>query len=66
MIMVIALTKKELKMAVRESVREVLTEERLLLQTLLLLDISEREQKDIERLYDKPTRKIAKSRKLDI
>ena len=64
--MAYALTKKELKTAVRESVREVLTEERMQLRAILLPDVSEKEQKDIERLYGKPSRKTAKSRKLEL
>jgi len=64
--MAIALTKKELKSVVQESVREVLSQERMHLQSLLLPHVSEKEQKNIERLYGKPSHKIAKSRKLNV
>jgi len=65
-IMAIAITKEELKEAVRESVREVLNEERMQLQALLLPEVSEKEQKNIERTYGKPLRKSAKTRKFDL
>ena len=61
-----ALTKKEIKTTIRVSVREVLNEERMHIQSILLPDVSEKEQKDIEHLYGMLSRKTAKSRKLEL
>lgn len=57
----ITIPKKELKTAVKESVREVLSQEFMKLRALLLPLVSKKEQKDIEKLYSKPSRKTAKS-----
>jgi len=57
----ITIPKKELKTAVRESVREVLAQEIMKFRALLLSPVSKKEQKDIENLYGKPSRKTAKS-----
>lgn len=62
----IVTSKKELKIAVKESVREILDQELMKLRSLLLPFVSEKEQKEIERLYGKPSRKAAKSRKLEL
>ncbi|HEY4611605.1 MAG TPA: hypothetical protein VII11_01315 [Bacteroidota bacterium] len=62
----IATSKKELKNVVKESVREVLDQELMKLRSLLLSYVSEKEQKDIERLYGKPERKVSKSRKVEL
>lgn len=56
----ITIPKKELKTAVRESVREVFNQELMKLRALLLPLISKKEQKDIEKRYGKPSRGIAK------
>ncbi|MCL4492391.1 MAG: hypothetical protein M1510_10930 [Nitrospirae bacterium] len=53
--------KKELKAVVKESVREVLTQELMKFRALILPSVSKKEQKDIEKLYGKPSRKTAKS-----
>ncbi|MEK9132332.1 MAG: hypothetical protein AAB606_01305 [Patescibacteria group bacterium] len=57
----ITIQKRELKTAVRESVREVLSQEFMKLRVLLLPSVSKKEQKNIEKLYGKPLRKTAKS-----
>lgn len=62
----ITVNEKELKMVVRESVREVLAQELMKLRALALPDISNKEQKEIEKLYSKPTRRIAKSIKVKL
>lgn len=62
----IVTSKKELKTAIKESVREVLDQEFMKMRAVLLPFVSEKEQKDIERLYGKPSRKVTKSRKLEI
>lgn len=61
-----ALTKKEIKALVKESVREVLSQELMKFRVLLLPKVSEKEQKDIEKLYGKPVRKAAKSIEIKI
>lgn len=62
----ITIPKKELKTAVRESVREALSQEFMKLRALLLPSVSKKEQKDIEKLYGKPSRKTAKSIEIKI
>lgn len=58
---IIKIPKEELKTVVKESVREVLTQELMKFRALLVPSVSEREQKDIEKLYGKPSRKTAKA-----
>jgi hypothetical protein len=60
------LTKKEIKAVVKESVREVLSQELMKFRALLLPKVSEKEQKDIEKLYGKPIRKAAKTIEIKI
>ncbi|MBI4689169.1 MAG: hypothetical protein HY754_02700 [Nitrospirae bacterium] len=62
----IAMPKKELETVVKESVREVLTQELMKFRALLLPLVSEKEQKDIERLYNKPSRKAARTVEVEI
>lgn len=62
----ITIPKKELETVVKESVREVLTEELMKFRALLLPSVSEKEQKEIEKLYGKPSRKVAKTIKVEI
>ena len=57
----IEILKKELKLIVKETIQEELMKLRLELIPL----ISEREQQEIESLYDKPSNKITKSRKIN-
>ena len=56
----ITIQKKELKAAVRESVKEVFEQEFAKLRASLLPFVPRAEQADIEKRYGKPGRKIAK------
>ena len=47
--------RNEIKRLARESVREVLDIEMMRLRASLLPSVSEQEQKDIEKLYKKPS-----------
>jgi hypothetical protein len=60
------ISKKELKTAVREGVREALDQELMKWYAVLLPFVSEKEQRDIERLYGKPSRRVARSRRLEL
>ena len=57
---IITIPKKELKTAVKESIREVFEQEFMKFRALLSPSISEKEQRDIEKRYHKPSCKIAK------
>lgn len=57
----LTLSKNELKNVVRESVREAFGEEMMAVRAALLPFISEKEQADIERLYQAPSQKVAKT-----
>lgn len=57
----LTIPKKELKIIVKESIREVFNQELMKFRALLLPSISKKEQKDIERRYGKPVRQVAKS-----
>jgi len=57
----VSISKRELKAAVKESVREVLSEELMDLRALLLPLASRSEQKDIEKRYRRPSHKPVKS-----
>lgn len=61
-----AISKKELKTVVKESVREVLSQELMKFRALLLPSVSAKEQKDIERRYGKPSRKVEKIITVDL
>ncbi|MBI5079670.1 hypothetical protein HZB06_03345 [Candidatus Wolfebacteria bacterium] len=56
----ITIPKKELKGVIKESVREVFIQELMKLRVLALPLISLKEQKEIEKLYGKPSRKTTK------
>ena len=62
----ITITESKLKNLFRETVQEVLVLEFMKLRADLLPFISEEEQKEIEKLYREPRRKIAKSIKFKI
>lgn len=64
--MAASIQKRELKEVVRESVREAFTEELMRMRALFLPFVSSREQKDIERRYGKPSRKVAQSMEIRI
>ncbi|MBI4119857.1 MAG: hypothetical protein HY454_00110 [Parcubacteria group bacterium] len=53
--------KKELKGMIKESVREVMGEEQMKWRALLLPAVSKKEQRDIERLYGRPSHRVAKT-----
>lgn len=53
--------KKELKTIVKESIREILEQESIKFRASTSPFISQEEQKDIEKRYNKPSRKIARS-----
>lgn len=56
----ITIPKKELKTVVKESVREVLSQELMRLRALLLPSVSKKEQNAIEKLYGEPVHKFYK------
>ena len=57
----IEILKKELKLIVKETIQE----EMMKIRAELIPYISEIEQKEIESVYDKPSDKTAKSRKIN-
>lgn len=57
----LTLSKNELKNVVRESVREVFGEEMMAVRAALLPFISDTEQADIEKRYQSPSQKVAKT-----
>jgi len=57
----ITILKKELKTIIKESIREILEQESMKFRALVLPFISQKEQKDIEKRYNKPLRKTVKS-----
>lgn len=59
--MTTTLSEKKLKNLVKESVREALGSELMKLRALALPDVSVKEQKDIEKRYGAPSRRLAKS-----
>jgi hypothetical protein len=62
----ITISKKDLKILIKESVREVLEQEMMGLRALMLPYVSNAEQKDIERRYKKPLRRPAKRIEIEI
>jgi len=58
--------KKELKAVVKESVREVFAQELMKFRALLLPEVSPKEQKDIERCYNRPVCRPVKSVEIEI
>jgi hypothetical protein len=66
----LAMSKRELKSAVRasvrESIREVLAEELIAARAMLTPFVSDAEQRDIERRYGLPSHKVAKSVSLSL
>lgn len=62
----ITIPKRELKVVVKESVREVFTQELMKFRALLLPSVSQKEQKDIEKHFDKPIRRAVKSVEIEI
>jgi len=62
----ITIPKKELKAIIKESVREILEQESMKFRALFMPLVSQKEQRDIEKRYGKPSRKIAKSIEIKI
>lgn len=62
----ITIPKEELKMLVKEGVREVFEQEIMNLRALILPYVSTKEQKGIEKKYGKPSRKTAKRLKIEL
>jgi hypothetical protein len=62
----IIISKKDLKILIKESVKEVLEQEIMRLRALMLPYVSKAEQKDIERRYKKPTRRAIKRIEIEI
>ncbi len=60
-----SISKKELKMVVKESVRETLAEELLKFRALLVPSVSQKEQRNIEKSYGLPSRNVEKTMKVD-
>lgn len=52
----ITLTKKEIKSIIKESIKEVLETEIMKLRALGVPEVSQKEQKEIEKLYKRPKR----------
>lgn len=63
---IITIPKKELKTLVKKSVQEVFEQESIKFRALFMPLVSQKEQKDIEKRYGKPSRKIAKSIEIKI
>lgn len=55
------ITEQKLKRFIKEGVREALAAELMKLRALALPDVSDREQRDIERRHGKPSRRVAKT-----
>lgn len=64
--MTITITKRELRSVVKDSVKEALETEMMRLRALMMPYISPREQKEIERLYNKPSRETKKTLKINL
>lgn len=64
--MTTTLSEKKLKGLIKESVREALKTELMQLRALALPEVSDKEQKDIERHYGTPSRKKGKSYSLAV
>jgi len=62
----ITITESKLRNLFRETVKEVLASEFMKLRADLFPFVSDKEQKEIERLYRKPSRKVTKSAKFKI
>jgi len=62
----ITIPKRELKTVVKESIREVLEQESMKFRVFFAPFVSQKEQKDIEKRYGRPFRKVAKSTEVKI
>jgi len=59
-------SRKELKSIVKESLREVFSQELMRIRALLLPAVSPKEQRDIEKRYGKPSRTCKAAKTLEI
>ena len=57
----ITIQKRELKIIIKESVREIFEQEAVKFRALFVPSVSRHEQKDIEKRYGSPSRKGTKS-----
>ena len=62
----ITIHKKELKSVIKESVSEAISQELSKLRALALPFVSQKEQEDIEKKYNKPLRKSLKSVEIEL
>ena len=60
------LNKRQFKLLIKESVKEAIDTEFMKIKALLLLSVSTKEQKEIEKLYKKPTRAVSKTYKMKV
>ncbi|MBI5875125.1 MAG: hypothetical protein HZB81_04665 [Deltaproteobacteria bacterium] len=54
------------KMVIKENIREVLEQEFMKFRAMFLPKVSEKEQKEIEKLYSKPASKTAKTIEIEV
>lgn len=64
--MTTAILKKELRSAIKESVKEAFEQELMNFRAFCLPFVSLKEQKNIEKKYGKPSKKIAKSLNIEL
>ncbi len=60
------ITEQKLKHIVKESVREALSTELMKLRALAVPEVFNKEQRNIDRLYKKPSRRAAKTVTIDV
>ena len=63
---IVTIPEKELKNIIKNSVKEIFEQESMKFRALFLPFVSQKEQKDIEKRYDKSSRKTAKSIEIKI
>jgi len=64
--MIAASDLKELKKELASVIKDTIQEEMMKMRAEIIPYISDKEQEEIDRLYDKPSHKIAKSKKYDL
>lgn len=64
--MSIQVSEKQLKILIKESIQEGIRAELAKLRAALLPYVSEKEQKEIEQLYKKPSRKVARTYQVEL
>ena len=57
---------EELKMIVKESVKEALEEELIRMRLMFFPEVSDKEMRDIASRYEKPARKSVHTEKIDV